>query len=303
MASQSNSLRAILFALGANFCIFVFKLGAAWLTKSGAMLAEAIHSLADCGNQGLLLIGLSRSKRAASDEHPLGYGKTIYFWSFVVALVLFSMGGLFSLMEGWHKLHEPEALSWPWVAVGVLSASIIAESISMRACIVEVNKVRGDRSFWRWFRESRQAELVVIFGEDLAALLGLVLALIAVVLTMITGDPMWDALGTLAIGTLLIAVAFFIAIEIKSLLIGQGVDPVQRQQLLEFLGLHEYVEEVYDLRTLQMGNDVMLAVKAKMAPVETPELLIERINQVEKAIKTRFPQVRWSFFEPDNSAD
>ena len=225
MAGQGDSIRAILFALGANFMIFVTKGVAAFITGSGAMLAETVHSLADCGNQLLLLLGLRQARTPPSPDYPLGYGKAIYFWSFLVAVMLFSVGGMFSLYEGVHKLQHPEPLKQWWWAVGVLVVSIVAEAVSMRACLVEVNKARGSRSLVRWFRESRQAELVVIFGEDLAALLGLIFALVAIVVAVITGNPVWDAIGTLAIGVLLIVVAVFVAIEVKAMLIGQSADP------------------------------------------------------------------------------
>src|SRR6201991_1742515 len=177
MAGQGDSNRAILFALGANFTIFMTKGVAAFITGSGAMLAETVHSLADCGNQLLLLLGLRQARTPASPDYPLGYGKAIYFWSFLVAVMLFSVGGMFSVYEGIHKLQHPEPLRQWWWAVGVLAISIVAEAISMRACLVEVAKARGSRSLARWFRESRQAELIVIFGEVLAALFGLIFAL------------------------------------------------------------------------------------------------------------------------------
>jgi cation diffusion facilitator family transporter len=180
MAGQGDSNRAILFALGANFVIFATKGVAAFITGSSAMLAETVHSLADCGNQLLLLLGMRQARMDPTPEYPLGYGKAIYFWSFLVAVMLFSVGGMFSVYEGIHKLQHPEALKQWWWAVGVLVIGIVAESVSMRACLAEVAKARGSRSLARWFRESRQAELVVIFGEDLAALLGLVFALVAI---------------------------------------------------------------------------------------------------------------------------
>jgi cation diffusion facilitator family transporter len=212
MAGSGDSNRAILFALGANFAIACAKGVAAFFTGSSAMLAETVHSLADCGNQLLLLLGMKQARRPASPDYPLGYGKAIYFWSFLVALMLFSVGGMFSLYEGVHKLQAHEPLRQWWWAAGVLLFGIVAEGVSMRACLQEVNKIRGERSLWRWFRESRQAELVVIFGEDLAALLGLVFALIAVLLSVVTGNPVWDAVGTIAIGVLLIVVAIFVAV-------------------------------------------------------------------------------------------
>src|SRR5438874_6722410 len=219
---KADSARTILYALGANLAIAAAKTGAAIATGSSAMLAEAIHSFADSGNQGLLLGGMKQAKRPPSPDYPLGLGKAVFFWSFVVALVLFCLGGVFSLYEGWHKLQQPEALSYPWAAVGVLAFGLVAESVSLRACLQEVNKVRGARTLWRWFRETRQSELVVILGEDLAALAGLALGLAAVLVAILTGDPMWDALGSIAIGAVLIVVAAGIGIEIKALLIGQS---------------------------------------------------------------------------------
>lgn len=302
MAGKANSLRTIFFALGANFAIFLAKSFAAFLTGSGAMLAEAVHSLADCGNQGLLLLGIKRAKRAPSPDYPLGYGKEIYFWSFLVALLLFSVGGMFSLYEGWHKLHSSEPLNNPWLAVGVLAFAVVAESVSMRAALREVSKVRGNDSLWRWFRDSRQAELVVIFGEDLAALLGLVFALVAVLLTMITGNPLFDAIGTLGIGVLLIVIAVFVATEVKALLIGQSVDPAVKARMLTFLQQRAEVAEVYNLITLQMGDDVLVSIKARMREAESAPALIAAINRVERDLRAAFPEVRWSFFEPDDAA-
>jgi cation diffusion facilitator family transporter len=300
MSAPADSLRAILFALGANFAIFLAKLAAALLTGSGAMLAEAVHSLADCGNQLLLLLGMRQARRPPSDEHPLGWGKALYFWSFLVAMLLFSVGGVFSLYEGVHKLSRPESLRWPWLAVGVLAFGIVVEGISFAACIREVNKLREGRSFWQWFRDSRNSELLVIFGEDAAALLGLMLALIAVLLTMLTGNPLFDALGTLAIGALLVLVAVLVAAEVKALLIGQGVDPAERRRIVAFLEAQPEVDRVLNLVTLQMGADAMLAVKAKMARQEDGDLaLIDAINAVERRLRAEFPQLRWSFFEPD----
>ncbi|GLQ97217.1 cation diffusion facilitator family transporter [Dyella mobilis] len=299
MSGHANSLKAILLALGANFAIFAAKLVAAILTGSGAMLAEAVHSLADCGNQGLLLLGMRQAKRPPSDEYPLGWGRALYFWSFVVAVLLFAVGGLFSIYEGAHKITQPEPLKWPWLALGVLAFGIVAESISMRGCLHEVNRARGEQSLWRWFRETRSSELLVIFGEDLAALLGLCLAALAIGGTMLTGNLLFDALGTVAIGVLLVIVAAALAIEVKALLIGQGVEPRRRAELMAFLNARAEVAEVYNLITLQMGPDVMVAIKARMSPTPDSNSLIEAINTVEAAMKAQFTDVRWSFFEPD----
>jgi len=299
MSGKADSLKTIFLALGANFAIFVTKLGAAIVTGSGAMAAEAVHSLADCGNQGLLLVGLKSAKRLPSPDYPLGHGKAIYFWSFLVALLLFSVGGAFSLYEGLHKLHEPEPLRWPWLAVGVLAFGIVAESLSMWGCLREVNKARGEHSLWYWFRESRQSELIVVFGEDLAALLGLVIALAAVLLTMFTGNPVFDALGTLAIGVLLVLVAFFVAIEVKALLIGQSAEPELKAGINTFLEQRPEIAHLFNVITMQLGPDVMVAIKAEMRGDLRARELVEAINAIESELKSRFPEVRWSFFEPD----
>ena len=299
MAGGGDSTRAILFALGANFAIAVSKGVAAYFTGSSAMLAETVHSLADCGNQLLLLLGMRQAKRPPSPDYPLGYGKAIYFWSFLVAVMLFTVGGMFSLYEGIHKLQHPEPLKQWWWAAGVLAFGIAAEAVSMRACLVEVNKARGSRSLWQWFRESRQAELVVIFGEDLAALLGLVFALVAVLLAVYTGNALWDAVGTIAIGALLIVVAVFVAIEVKAMLIGQSVDPARQQQMREFLEARPEIARVISLITLQLGNEVLVSVQAQMREEHGVLGLIDQINTVERALKQSFPEVKWSFFEPD----
>ena len=295
---KADSVRTIFYALFANLAIAVAKTAAAIATGSSAMLAESIHSYADSGNQGLLLWGLKRARRPPTPDYPLGYGKAVFFWSFIVALVLFSLGGLFSVYEGWHKLAHPDALAYPWVAVGILVFALAAEAVSLRACLHEVNKVRNGRSLWRWFRESRQSELVVVLGEDLAALFGLLLALVAVVITMLTGDPMWDALGSISIGAVLIIVAIGIAIEIKGLLIGQSADPEVESRIRDFLQRQEGIEQVFKIITLQLGTSLMVSVKAGMKGASAREV-VGAINRTEAALRAEFPEVQWLFFEPD----
>ena len=300
-SAHANPIKAILLALGANFAIFVAKLVADFVTGSGAMMAEAVHSLADCGNQCLLLLGTRQAKRPSSDEFPLGWGRAMYFWSFLVAILLFSVGGIFSVYEGIHKFNDPEPLKWPWLALGVLMFGILAEGTSMHGCMREVNKARGEQNLWTWFRQTRSSELLVIFGEDLAALIGLCLAMLAVGATMLTGNLMFDAAGTIAIGVLLVVVAVLVAIEVKALLIGQGIEPRRRGELLAFLDARPEVAEVLHLITLQMGPDVMVAVKARMQATVGNAQLIAAINTVEAAMKVEFTEVRWSFFEPDDA--
>jgi len=299
MAAQSNSVKSILYALAANGAIAIAKFVAAIYTGSGSMMAEAVHSSADCTNQGLLLLGLKKAKKPPTIEHPLGHGKEIYFWSFIVAIMLFSVGGMFSIYEGMHKLDSTEPLSNPWIAIGVLVFAILAEGGSLWGCILEINKTRGDRSLWRWFRESRQSELVVVFGEDLAAQMGLVFALAAIGLTMITGNPIYDAIGSIVIGILLIIIAILVAREVKDLLVGQGVDPLVDVKMREFLHNQPQVRGIYNMLTLQLGNDVMVAIKAQMPAGLSGKEQIDAINQTEAAFKAEFPQVLWLFFEPD----
>lgn len=299
MSTKANSVRSVIYALSANFAIAVAKAVAAIFTHSGAMLAEAIHSTADTGNQILLLWGMKSAKKPPNEDFPLGFGKEIYFWSFIVALLLFSMGGLFSIYEGWHKLSDPSPLSYPWIALGVLGFSIIAEGLSFLGCVREINKVRGDDSLWRWFRESRQSELIVVFGEDLAALIGLILASGAIVLTMITGNPLYDAIGTISIGILLFTIALLVGIEVKALLIGQGIEKKQKEKMQQFLNQQPELDELYNIITLQMGTDVMVAIKARMKATGSEIKLIENINMIEKKLRQEFPQITWIFFEPD----
>lgn len=299
MASKANSITAIYYALTANFAVFVAKAVAAFLTGSSVMLAETVHSLAACSNQLLLLTGLRAAKRPATADFPLGFGKAINFWSFVVAQVLFTMGGMFALFHGVYKLSHPQPLKHAALAVLVLAFGVIAESLSMRACVNEINKVRGDRSFWRWFKESRQSELIVLFGEDFAALLGLAVALIAVSLTWVTGNPVYDAAGSIVIGVLLLVIAIFIAVEVKSLLIGQSADPYVRDGIIKYLEDAPEVDRVLNLITLQMGADVLVAVKCKMRSYAGADFMIAAINRVEAGLRTAFPEVRFLFFEPD----
>jgi len=299
MSAQADSLKSILFALGANFAIALAKSAGAVFTGSASMLAEAIHSFADCGNQALLIWGLRSAKQAASPDHPLGHGRAIYFWSFIVALMLFSMGGLFSIYEGVHKLHDTEPVKYAWVAVGILAFGVAAESVSLWGALREIDKERGELSLWQWFRTSRQSELLVIFGEDLAALGGLVLALGFIALAMITGNPMWDAIGSISIGVLLVLVAILVGIEVKALLIGQSAEPQVLARLRAHIEAQPEVAQVYSLITQQLGSEIMVAVKARMHPVGSDVALIEAINAVEARMRTEFAQLRWIFFEPD----
>ena len=299
MLTEVNSLRSIYYALAANAAVAAAKLGAAAYTGSTSLLAEAIHSGADSANQALLLLGIHRAKRPASPDHPLGYGKAIYFWSFIVALLLFSLGGMFSIYEGRHKLAGGDPLVAPWLAILILVFSIGMEVVSLRTCLEEIDKVRHGRSLWRWFRDSRHSELIVVLGEDIAALAGLSIALIAVLLTIVTGNPVYDAAGSILIGVLLIVVAIGVAVEVKSLLIGESAEPEVKQAIHTFLSQRPEIEHIFSLITLQLGTDIMVAVKARMGEKEGALALIEAINRCEADLRLAFPEIRWIFFEPD----
>lgn len=301
MSAKPDSIRPILYALFANSAIAVAKFFAAFWTGSSAMLAEAIHSVADSCNQLLLLFGMKQSTKPPNDDYPLGHGKSIYFWSFLVAVILFTLGGMFSVYEGIHKFTNPEPLRQPIIAVGVLIFAIVAESLSLWGCMQAVNKERGRRPIPHWFRESRSSELLVVFGEDIAALLGLVFALVAIVATAITGNAIYDAIGTLCIGALLLVVAVLLAIEVKALLIGQGVENHTRVQMQDFLQQRSEIKELYNFLSLQMGPDAMIAVKAKMHRTGSEDELIKAINRIERDFREAFPITTWLFFEPDNS--
>jgi cation diffusion facilitator family transporter len=299
MSHQDASSKSILFALLANFGIAITKTAAAVLTGSGAMLAESIHSFADCGNQGLLFFGLKAARKIPDKEHPLGYGKEIYFWSFIVALILFSMGGLFSVYEGIHKVSLHDGLKNPIIAIVVLAVSMLLESASLYGCLVQIRKIKHKESLWVWVKNTRQSELVVVLGEDIAALLGLAFALISIVLSIITGNPVFDAIGSIGIGVLLILVSFFLATKVKSLLIGQSADSETCKEIKSFLEGRPEIDKILHLITLQLGAHIMVAVKVKMAEVSNVDQLIRNINICEAEVKKQIPAIRWIFFEPD----
>jgi len=299
VSHQEASIKSILFALLANLGIAVTKTAAAVMTGSGAMLAESIHSYADCCNQGLLFLGLKASRKKPDHLHPLGYGKEIYFWSFIVALILFSMGGLFSIYEGIHKISLHEGLKNPLVAIVVLSVSMVFEAASLYGCLTQINKIKHDVTLWNWYKTSHQSELVVVLGEDIAALLGLTFALISIILAIVTGNPVFDATGSIGIGVLLIIISFFLAVKVKSLLIGQSTDSMTRVKIETLLEGRPEIEKILNLITLQLGQQIMVAIKVKMSEVDTVDQLINNINICESALKKENPSVQWVFFEPD----
>ena len=297
---RGGSLSAILWALGANGGIAVAKFAAAFYTGSGAMLAEAIHSLADCANQVLLLIGLRQAHAGVTEIHPLGAGRVVYFYAMMVALLLFLLGGAFSVYEGAQRLSHPEAVHDPDVALAVLGISVVLESLSLRGALKEIRKTQAGRGLWQWFRETRQSELLVIAGEDVAALAGLTLAFVAVLASELTGNPVFDALGSIGVGVLLMIVAFLVMREVKSLIVGESAEPALRRAIRDHLVARAEVRSVINLITLQWGDAVVVAVQAEMAPQPSAHALIDAINVIEDSIQTRWPEVKWVFFEPDH---
>lgn len=299
MSEHGSSVKAILYAFLANLFIAITKSAAAMYTHSGSMMAEAIHSFADCGNQVLLYFGMKQSQRPPDALHPLGQGRLTYFWSFIVALLLFSAGGLFSIYEGWHKLHAPEELHQVWVALVVLGVSIVLETGSLVGCLREIAKLRRGRSLAQWVRTTRNAELVVVLGEDIAALLGLIIAFVFVSVASLTGDMRFDAAGSIAIGVVLIAISAFIAIRIKRLLVGTSAEEDVQEAIADLIRGDPEIQGLFNAITQQMGPQVMLAAKIRMRPGISIESAVASINALERRIKERFPEVGWCFIEPD----
>lgn len=297
-ARHSETTRSIVYALGANIAIAIAKFVGVAFTGSGALLAEGLHSLADSGNEALLLWGRRQARSPPTPDHPFGYGRATYFWSFIVALLLFSMGGVASIYEGVHKLEAHAGLQSPWVAIGILVFAVIAEGVSEVIALKQINQLRGDRSLWRWLHETRRSELIVVFAENAAALVGLVIALAAVAATMVTGNTLYDAAGSIAIGVLLVIVAVMLGAEIKSLLIGESAAPTVRRAIMEFLQARAEIAKVVHVISSQQGEYVMLGIKAQMHRTPTSREMVAAINNCETALKAAFPQVTWIFFEP-----
>jgi len=298
-SSQGSTARAILYAFLANAGIAIAKTWAAWLTGSGSMLAEAIHSYADTANQVLLFLGLKQSLKPPDAEHPLGYGMLSYFWSFVVAMLLFSVGGLFSIYEGIHKLHDPEPLNQAWVAIVVLVVAISLESFSLLGCLRQIRDVRSERPFRVWLKHTRNSELVIVLGEDIAALLGLCLALLFISLAAMSGNPIFDAIGSMCIGVVLIVISVLLTLRMQSLLVGRSADPLIREAIDKVIRDNEDIEQVFNTITMQMGPYTMLAVKIKLRSGIDIDSAVDDINALEVRLKAEVPNLKWCFIEPD----
>lgn len=299
---SAASTRAIALALAANGGIAASKFAVFLVTGSASLLTEAIHSTADCANQLLLFLGLRRSTRPAGPRHPLGHGQAAFVASFLVALLLFSVGGLYSLVEGIHRIRHPEAphhLGW---AVALLVVAILLEGGSLRGALRAAAAERGRRSLLRYLRQSSSTELVVVLAEDIAALVGLVIALAAVLLTLATGDPVWDGIGSLGIGLVLIAVALFVGVEVASLLMNEAPPLALRAALREAVAEDPAVAEVLGLVAVVVGSDrLMVALKIRFRDQPSGAALVAAINALERDLRSRFPQIQHLFVEPDEA--
>jgi cation diffusion facilitator family transporter len=298
--STEGSTRAILAALVANAGIAVAKFIGYLITSSSSMLAESVHSVADTSNQVLLLFGQREARREASSLHPFGYGRSRYFYSFVVALVLFSLGSIFALYEGYHKISHPTQLTSPVVAIVILGVAIALESYSFRTAVVESRPLKGKGSWWRFIRNSRSPELPVVLLEDTGALIGLVFALAGVGLTMLTGDALWDGIGTAAIGVLLGVIAVILMVEMHSLLIGEGATSHDDRAIRAALEQTEHVERLIHIRSQYLGPDELLvAAKIALAPHVTLATVAATIDAAEANIRAAVPAARVIYLEPD----
>lgn len=298
--AANGGTKAIVAALSANLAIAVLKFVAFVLTMSSSMLAEAIHSVADSGNQLLLLLGAKRAQRAASPEHPFGYGRERYIYAFIVSIVLFSVGGLFALYESWEKFQHPHAIEgdfW-WVPLAVLLGAIVAESFSFRTAIHESNPLRGKQSWIKFIRNAKQPELPVILLEDFGALLGLVFALFGVSLTLITGNGLWDAAGTGMIGLLLVGIAVVLAVETKSLLLGESATKEDNARITE--AIESDGTRIIHLKTMHLGpEELLVAAKISVGAADTGQAIATAIDAAELRIRTAVPIARVIYLEPD----
>jgi len=298
--STEGGTKAVIAALLANTGIAISKFVAFAITGSTSMLSEAIHSVADSLNQVLLLVGGKRSRRVADDHYQFGYGRVRYIYGFMVAIVLFMVGGIYSLYEGWHKWSHPEPVTDYWIAIGVLTIAIILETLSFRTAIIEANKVRGKRSFAKFVQDARQPELPVILLEDFGALIGLVFALIGVGAAVVTGDGRWDGMGAMAIGSLLIAIAVILVREMAGMLIGEGALPEEHAAVKAALESAPLVERVIHLRTLHVGPDALLVgAKIAITQFQTAEDIARGIDEAERLLRIEVPSTKYVFLEPD----
>ena len=300
MAGPGHGTKAVIAALLANGAIAIAKFVGFALTRSSAMLAEGVHSVADTGNQALLLLGGKRARKRATSEHPFGYGRERYFWSFVVALVLFALGSVFAIYEGIHKLQHPEEIDDPAIAIGILAFAIVAEAFSFRTAIVETNHVKGDATYRQFIRHAKVPELPVVLLEDLGAMVGLVIALGAIITSNATDNPDWDAYGTLSIGVLLGLIAIILVIEMKSLLIGEAANRKQVEAIQAAIEIEPGVVRLIHMRTQHLGPDELLVcAKVEFDHRFTLPEVAEAVDRVERNVRANVAEARVMYLEPD----
>lgn len=304
MSDHEHDTSHIVQSLAVNLLIAAGKGVAAFFTGSGALLAETLHSFADCGNQVLLLVGVRQSRRPPDESHPFGYGRELYFWSFMVAMLLFSGGGVFSIYEGIHKLqhpaHEEESLQGLLMGLGMLAFAFVLEGWSTLSNVRDMNKRRGKKSFFAYMRDTKDSDLVVVFGENSAAVLGLVFAIIALGLAHFTHNPMWDSIGSVFIGLILVCVAVFLAWKTKSLIVGESGDPEIIDAVDAILKEMPAITRRLRVVTLQQGpGEVMAMMKLEFASDLTAPQVANAINEFERRLRERRPEAKWLFVEPD----
>jgi cation diffusion facilitator family transporter len=298
---MAGSASEVIKSLVVNVVIAAGKGIAAGITGSGAMLAETLHSFADCGNQILLLIGIKKSQKPPDARHPLGYGRNMYFYSFIVALLLFTGGGMFSIYEGIHKLQHPEPVGDVLIGIIILLASLALEGWATIGNIRSLNQRRGKTPFFQYLRDSKDSDLIVVFGENGAAVLGLGFALAALLISKETGDGRWDAAGSLAIGLVLVGVAIFLAKEIKALLVGEAADMDVIKAVSEIAAADPHVKKVLEVITIQQGpGEIVLMMKLHFQSGIESDQLVAVINSFEEKVRARIPEAKWSFIEPDH---
>ena len=300
MAGGEHGTKAVIAALLANAGIALAKFVGFVITGSASMLAESIHSVADSGNQGLLLLGGKRARREADESHPFGYGRERYFWAFVVALVLFSLGGAFAIFEGVEKIRHPHEVESPAVAIGILLFAVALETYSFRTAIREANKIRGDAGWWQFIRRSKNPELPVVLLEDFGAEVGLLIALGAVTATLATGDAVFDGIGTLSIGVLLTVIAVVLAIEMKSLLLGETATPEVQTTIRSVIEAEPAAQRLIHMRTQHLGPDeLLIGAKVSFAAGLSMGELAGAVNRVEASVRRQVPSARVMYIEPD----
>jgi cation diffusion facilitator family transporter len=295
---SGSSKKAVVTALGANTTIAISKSIGAFFTGSGSLFAEALHSWADCANQILLLVGMNQSQRKPDDNHPMGYGKVGYFYSMCVAVLLFVVAGLASITHGWDVVKDPHPVQYLGISIGILILSVALEGYALFSALKGAKEEFPDLTMWQWFKETRNSELLIVVAEDTGALIGLTIALIALAATAVTGNPVYDALGSIFVGVLMIIVAFNVMVEVKAMITGESIGLDKEEEIIQWLEAQPEVKKVINIITQQYGKDAMVALKVEMNKAGSDVDLVKNIDAVEDRMQKKF-NIKWSFFEPD----